>query len=272
MLVPFVCLLFWCGFAQADSLQVWHPRNPTPTQAPLLGVAYGNGTYVAVGSFGAILNSSNGIDWANCNSGTTQNLNAVTFGKGRFVVGGNTGLMLWSTNGVNWTNATLPLSNYNIDGLGYGTGTNFPDGLFVAMVWSNNFAPSGDYKLQGLYSSNAVDWFLSVPPPFLSFEAPHSSVTFGNNTFASSALFQTFNSGFRRYGTYYSSSGVAWKSSAQDTLGAITYGNGLFVMADRFLIISNVLTLNFRTTTNPAGWPSIGSVGNNVSVTGRATG
>ena len=256
MLVPFVCLLFWCGFAQADSLQVWHPRNPLPTQYTLRGVAYGNGTYVAVGVLGTILNSSNGIDWATCDSGTSQNLNAVTFGKGRFVVGGDKGLMLWSTNGVNWTNASVPVATHNIDGLAYGTGTNFPGGLFVAMV-SSNRVNSGNYDIQGFYSSNAVDWFLSIPPPFLSLEAPHRSVTMGNNTFVAS--FIPAAPDIRPRGTFYSSSGSTWKSTSQNTLGAVTYGNGLYVMAEKIYPLNptNGLFLSYRTTTNPAGWPSV---------------
>ena len=251
MLVPFVCLLFWCEYARADSLQVWHPRNPLPTQYALRGVAYGNGTYVTVGVLGTILNSSNGIDWATCNSGTTQQLNAVTFGKGRFVVGGNAGLMLWSTNGVNWTNASVPVATHDIDGLGYGTGTNFPDGLFVAMVSSNrvNF---GNYDLQGFYSSNAVDWYLWTPPPFLTSEAPHRSVTIGNNTFVAS--FIPAAPDIRPRGTFYSSSGSTWKTTSDNTAGAVTYGNGLFVMAESIVTTTNGLALNYRTTTNPAAW------------------
>lgn len=82
------------------------------TGAPLHGVAYGGGVYVAVGESGTIRRSLDGITWSAVTSGTTNDLSSVTYGGGKFVAvgfdpaGSGNGTVLTSTDGSTWVNAS----------------------------------------------------------------------------------------------------------------------------------------------------------------------
>jgi hypothetical protein len=70
----------------------------------LLGVAYGGGTFVAVGRGGVVLTSPDGTNWTAQASGTGDDLKAVTYGDGRFVaVGGDCQTVITSGDGVHWS-------------------------------------------------------------------------------------------------------------------------------------------------------------------------
>lgn len=63
----------------------WYWRNPCRKGNTLIGVTYGNGTFVTVGARGTILTSIDGSNWVVRNSGTSTNINAVTYGNNTFV-------------------------------------------------------------------------------------------------------------------------------------------------------------------------------------------
>ncbi|SFE75128.1 repeat domain (List_Bact_rpt) [Paenibacillus catalpae] len=88
----------------------------------LNAVAFGGGTYVAVGSGGAILSSPNGVNWTPQTSGVTTTLRGITYGNGLFVAVGSSGKILTSPNGVSWTASTAPVSG-TFYGAAYGDGT-----------------------------------------------------------------------------------------------------------------------------------------------------
>jgi PKD domain/Peptidase M66 len=74
----------------------------------LRGIAFGNGVYVAVGDDGTIHRSTDGINWTQAVSGTTNHLSSVSYGGGKFVAVGHSGgsgdpTVLTSTNGSTWT-------------------------------------------------------------------------------------------------------------------------------------------------------------------------
>ena len=60
------------------------------------GLTYGNGLFVAVGKYGTILTSRNGVKWIRRASGTSNDLNGVTYGNGIFVAVGRYGTILTS--------------------------------------------------------------------------------------------------------------------------------------------------------------------------------
>src|SRR6266576_104778 len=64
--ISFICALA-CS-ARADALDTWFVRNPGTTN-PIYAVAYGSSNFVAVGSAGVLLTSTNGSDWVTRNSG-----------------------------------------------------------------------------------------------------------------------------------------------------------------------------------------------------------
>jgi len=80
-------------------------RNPLPTPDELRGVAFGNDVFVAVGTAGTILTSTDSATWHPQGS-TRYSLSAVAFGNGLFVAVGSDAagsILVTSTNGVHWT-------------------------------------------------------------------------------------------------------------------------------------------------------------------------
>ena len=102
-----ILIVSGCG---GDNDQITNPPLPTPTSPLdnwqsrsalqegiiLRGIAYGNGTFVAVGGNGTILTSPEGITWTSRTSGTDSILYGVTYGNGTFVAVGTDGTILQS--------------------------------------------------------------------------------------------------------------------------------------------------------------------------------
>lgn len=98
----------------------WQPVSLPPTYnpatgmtytIPLAGVAYGNGTFVAVGWNGTILTAPGGgprrgLAWTSHNSGTSMFLSGVAYGNGTFLTVGLNGVVLTSPDGVAWTKSS----------------------------------------------------------------------------------------------------------------------------------------------------------------------
>jgi hypothetical protein len=59
-------------------------------------VVYGGGTFLTASQFGAILSSTNGVQWETRNSGTAVSLNSAAYGRGSFVAVGLWGTILQS--------------------------------------------------------------------------------------------------------------------------------------------------------------------------------
>jgi len=80
-----------------SSIRTWNWRNPLPQGLATRHVETdGNGSYAAVGDFGVIMTSSDGVEW-NVRQSGTMNLNSVAYGAGRFVAVGNGGRILRSS-------------------------------------------------------------------------------------------------------------------------------------------------------------------------------
>ncbi len=89
---------------------VWHRANSPDTNNTLWDLSYGLGRWIAVGQAGMILTSENGTDWTAQSAQTTIALRGIAFGKGTFVaVGGRVvhdnvteGIILLSFDGESW--------------------------------------------------------------------------------------------------------------------------------------------------------------------------
>ena len=73
-----ITIVFPC-LSSADPLETVHLKNLSSQGNPLLGVTYGNRTFVTVGADGTILTSSDGINWTTKTSGTHSNLYGVAY-------------------------------------------------------------------------------------------------------------------------------------------------------------------------------------------------
>jgi Pectate lyase superfamily protein len=91
------------------------------TRSNFNGIASNGSLYVAVGSSGTILTSSDGIVWSSTISGTSQNLLSVIYGGGLFVATGTNGTVIYSTNGTVWQ-ASGAVSYTNINSVIYAGG------------------------------------------------------------------------------------------------------------------------------------------------------
>ena len=70
-------------------------------------------SYVAAGTSGTILTSSDGISWDNKSSGTSLTLSGVTYGNNKFLtlgISSSTRTMLTSSNGTSWTSTSWTCS------------------------------------------------------------------------------------------------------------------------------------------------------------------
>lgn len=82
----------------------------------MLGICYGNGIFVAVGSdgstnnYGKIYTSQDGETWTNRTSATFSGLSKVRFADNVFVAVGRDGIIMTSSDGVNWTTQTSGVS------------------------------------------------------------------------------------------------------------------------------------------------------------------
>lgn len=202
--------------ASADVLERWHWRNPVPQGNRLSSVTYGNGLFVAVGTGGAIVTSTNGTNWVARSLPVGLDVRSVVYGNNRFVAVGF-GCSLTSTNGLEWSYAsnTPP---YQLYGVAFGTNT------FVAV---------GNRIIRT--SSDGITW-TTRSSPFTSLR----SIAYGNGMFIAVG-----------YGgsVMTSNDGTNWvtRSSVNNNLDGITYANNIFVVIPEYN--NNVLT-----TANGISW------------------
>ena len=184
-----------------DPLNVWTSRNGI-TGFTHFGAAYGNTTFVVVGSSGLILSSPDGATWTTRTSPINLNLNAVAFGNGIFVAVGDSGTVLTSPDGVNWISRG-PVAPNHLQGVGFG------NDLFVAVGDAGTIRTSTD----------GVAW----NPQISGIISSLFGVARGNNTFVAVGA-----GGFVRT----SSDGVSWGPGVSGTgldLNGVTFGEGIFV-------------------------------------------
>jgi len=207
----------WIGFSkkqniatnQCSSLGPW-TAHTSVSQA--MGdyswndIAYGNGVFVAVGSwnFDNVLVSPDGISWTAHVVTPGDDWRSVAFGNGLFVAVGAGGGVRTSTDGVNWTPQTAAENN-EWRSVVYG------GGQFVAV------AASGANRV--MTSPDGESWAAHAAVS----DEEWNAVTYGNGTFVAAA---------RAYSTHpvmSSSDGVTWTPRAAGAMEDVTFGNGQFV-------------------------------------------
>jgi hypothetical protein len=205
-----VIILLSPAFSIAEPLDNWHWRSPLPLDDMLRAVVYGNGKFVAVGRYGKILTSTDGITWTARNSGITHDFCAVTYGNGIFVAVGEEDTILSSSDGISWTVRRADLSGNYLYGATYG------NGLFVVVGSSSQIFTSPDGITWTIRQSGLTDSDYLM------------GITFGSDKFV--AVGYSTNGGDGRITT--SSDGIIWTQRTPGTFEAITgiaYGNGTYI-------------------------------------------
>jgi photosystem II stability/assembly factor-like uncharacterized protein len=199
------------GISHADPLANWVTIT-SGTNHWFYGLTYGNGAFVAVGDYGTILTSTDGVAWTPRTSGDSHHLYGAGFGNNTFVAVGTIGTILTSSNnGVNWTvrnsGQAHPLSQ-NLYGVTYG------NGMFVVVGGQGTILTSSD---------NGVTW----GDPSWPYSSPTANwlygVTYDNSLFIDVGATGTILT---------STNGTIWNVETSITpahLEGVAYGNGTFV-------------------------------------------
>lgn len=116
----------------------------------IYNIGYGDGSFIAVGSGGAMAASGNSITWTSRTSGTTSLLQCVAYGNGLWVAAGNQGTIITSPNGITWTARTSGFGAENIKEVDY------INGMWYAVGSSQSMTQSTD----------GVTWTVSATPVF----------------------------------------------------------------------------------------------------------
>lgn len=212
---PFLFCALGLPQAARASLDSWHWLRPQPTSFSLLDVAEGPELLVAVGGYGTIQSSSDGISWIRRYSGVTDTLRGIAYGQNQFVAAGN-GSVLVSSNGLSWE--CRPTGTWKqLGGIAYG------NGMFVA------FTVDSPYEI--LRSFDARTWIFS---PYTNVFSSLNQVRFCNGLFI----------GTSSYGIVTSTNGVDWQeanispSYTYLTFDAIYAGGAWYAIGDNYALRS----------------------------------
>lgn len=198
----------------------WQWVNPLPQGNSLSGIAWGGGTYVAVGDGGTILVSTDAVKWERVVSGTDRALTDIVYGDGFFVAVGLAGTILRSADGRTWT--------------AHGEG-NVTQGLYGVAHRSGEFLAVGD--LGRLYrAKDGTSWTEVRLPTSTTLLAVAAS---GTQTVTTGNIGQVLASG----------DGAEWSNQPVQTLLDIIHVDG------RFLAVGMAGTI--ATSADAKGWESI---------------
>ena len=197
------------GFWASPDGTNWTSLSASFSPEVMTGGAYGNGTFVAVGSSKIILASTNNVAWSQVAQlpvpALDDTFTSIVRGGGVWVAAAKGGGVFASHDSEAWSRSAA--LSFTPAGLAYGLG------LFVA-VGSNQIATSLD----------ATTWL--ARDSGLGTNALLRSVAFGNGTFVAVGG----AAGQNRILT--SADGVTWTSqrpASSNYLSGVTYGNGEFV-------------------------------------------
>lgn len=197
-------------WTSADGLS-WTSRT-SPVAANFNAGAYGNGTFVLVGTHSSVnyvVYSPDGITWS-VPTFPNKQWQAVAYGNSTFValsyLNGTTGQAMTSPDGITWTSR-----NTSVDAAW--NAVCYGNGKFVAVSTGTNTMTSTD----------GISWTTGTAPASQAW----IDVAYGNGIYVAIANVVTTGQ------IMYSSDGISWTQiSAPDAvqLGSISFGNGVFVI------------------------------------------
>lgn len=237
---------------------------PRPTYS---GVEIG-GVGIVVGNGGAIRRSTDGINWYGVPSLSTNSYNAVRNLNGKFVAAGTVGTIVSSSDGLVWTNNAFTGSTTNFNDCAYGAGKYVIVGAsgFIASSpdlfnWTTSTGTGSNafYRVAygaGVFVAVGVSGACYSSPDGVTWTARSAgSVTFQDLIYANGKFVAICASQ-----AYSSADGITWTASGAGTFGTLTpaqvlFANGIYIVAASTLYTSTdaVTWTAVGTTINPQG-------------------
>ncbi len=132
----------------------------------LYGISYLNGRFVAVGAFGTLLTSTDGVKWVSPASGIGDSLRKVAYGASTYVAVGDAGAITSSSDAITWTAQSVLPGGQSLHGISFG-----PDNQFIAVGTAGTLAYSATGADNSWLTANAGSVDLNSIAPNLVFIA-----------------------------------------------------------------------------------------------------
>ncbi len=212
----------------------------------IYGVAYGLGKYTAV-ALAAVFTSSNGSNWTKTALNADWDPKAVVGGANSFIAVGNWGLVICSTNGVDWTSLSSTCTYSELNSVAYAGNKFVAVGESGAVVYSLNgqswtSANSNCSTTLKMIASNGQKCVaVGGSGTIISSTDGINWSTCSSNTASSLKAVCTDQQGrFIAVGTngcvLFSNDGASWtvcSSGTSNSLYGVAYGNGRYVAVGR---------------------------------------
>ena len=190
------------GYILTSTDGITWTKRTSGVSVTLYGVAYGNNMFVAVGANVKILTSADGITWTTVQTGGgALKINAITFGNNLFVAAGESGFILTSPDGENWSVRTS------------GVGDNL-----CCVVYENSQYLIGTQYGAILTSADGITWTRK----YSGYSPQIESIAYGDDLYVAVSERNIITS----------TDGITWtkRTDWNIYLYSIIYCNGLFVV------------------------------------------
>ena len=224
----------------------WTIRTPASSNY-WQAITFGNGIFVAVSWDGAVMRSTNGINWTSSTPSVSGIMwNSVTYGNSLFIATGGSSAIMSSPDGITWTTRTNP-SSYS------GQSTAYGNGMFVSISYNSNSIST---------SPDGITWTERTGTDSNAWR----SITYGNGLFVAVS-----QNGTNRVMT--SPDGITWTArtaASANSWWSVTYGNGLFVAisndgTNQVMTSPDGITWTARTAASASNWVSV-TYGNGIFI------
>jgi hypothetical protein len=122
------------------------------------GVAWNGTRYVAVGIYGTILTSVDGVSWSEATTGSAASFLGVAWSGSQFAVVGSPSAVMTSSDGLSWTNRTAPEANQSVRNVVW-NGSEFVAFGLMSEVWASADGVTWEARSTGAYSSITTGGF-----------------------------------------------------------------------------------------------------------------